>query len=133
MKSFGFYLQFLILCFIYFGNCTNSTSPAPSTAPTTPPTAPLIGCARWTNCDICTDFSTCIWCESAKKCIRGNGVGPFDKTVTGCDDWRWRQCPVSGVAVIAVSTVFSVLAVVAIVLIIVRCTCWKDRNTFSKA
>lgn len=57
-------------------------------------------CAERLGCDNCTSSSSCVWCESDSKCLDGHWYGPDGEIITGCSDWRWKQC--SGMAFIAI-------------------------------
>jgi len=86
--------------------------PQPSPQPPKPPLPPQSDlCYNLTNCQSCCDYSFCVWCATGQKCWPGTGVG-ISVLGVECDDWRWKQCAVSGMIV---AIVFGVVALCIVI------------------
>jgi hypothetical protein len=49
-------------------------------------------CAARVGCGNCTDDDSCVWCDSDNLCKNGTWYGPDGEIISGCMDWRWKQC-----------------------------------------
>jgi len=124
----------LLVVVLSQGPSPNNTTPTPQIAPPTiPQPAPLpspsnisVICKNLQDCPNCAYYSECVWCATTSNCWPGGGFGPSGGVQ--CDDWRWKQCSVSGMIVAIILGV----AALVILLILLSCHFYKTFYKSSK-
>jgi uncharacterized membrane protein len=132
MRSVAILLVLVLcgLCVVHAQDFDEDSVPIITVASNTSTNA--TGCAARTSCGPCTDEWECVWCDSDHTCQSGNFWGPDDHIITGCDDWRWRQCGVNGKIVFWVAVaVAAAVVVLGLLICIICCLCCRRRRRSS--
>jgi len=84
----------------------------------------IVSCSQHADCSSCSGELQCIWCEGTKTCDRGEFYGPSGI----CDDWRWKQCSVSGKWLFVAQLGFALLLLLCLFICICRCCCCQSKK-----
>uniref|UniRef100_A0A6B2LLE3 PSI domain-containing protein n=1 Tax=Arcella intermedia TaxID=1963864 RepID=A0A6B2LLE3_9EUKA len=97
---------------------TLSPQTAPQDAPAVDNSTDI--CYDQPDCGACSVYSYCVWCATNQRCWPGSGIGISVPGIQ-CDDWRWKQCAVSGMIV----AILLGVAALIIILTLVGCHIYK--------
>ncbi|CAH3127474.1 unnamed protein product [Pocillopora meandrina] len=86
-------------------------------------------CLKYSNksCQDCIEQDGCVFCEGSSKCVKSDPVKSIINKACGSQDWKYKQCVVSGKVLIIALPVAGFVVLVALGCCIYCCCCRKKK------